>query len=42
MTTTRSYRAAMSTEEAREELVQNRATQFDPDVVDAILAVSTA
>jgi len=42
MTTTRSYRAAMSTEEAREELVQNRGTQFDPDVVDAILAVSTA
>jgi len=42
MTTTRSYRAAMSTEEAREELVQNRGTQFDPDVVDAILAVTTA
>ena len=42
MTTTRSYRAAMSSEEAREELVRNRGTQFDPDVVDAMLAVTTA
>jgi HD-GYP domain-containing protein (c-di-GMP phosphodiesterase class II) len=39
MTTTRSYRTAMSAKEAREELVQNRGTQFDPEVVDAILAV---
>jgi HD-GYP domain-containing protein (c-di-GMP phosphodiesterase class II) len=39
MTTTRPYRAAMSADEAREELVRNRGTQFDPDVVDAILAV---
>jgi HD-GYP domain-containing protein (c-di-GMP phosphodiesterase class II) len=40
MTTTRSYRAAMSTAEARAELEQNRGTQFDPDVVDAVLAVT--
>jgi HD-GYP domain-containing protein (c-di-GMP phosphodiesterase class II) len=39
MTTTRSYRAAMSLEESRAELVLNRGTQFDPEVVDAILAV---
>ena len=39
MTTTRSYRAAMSTKEAREELIRNRGTQFDPDVVDAILGI---
>jgi HD-GYP domain-containing protein (c-di-GMP phosphodiesterase class II) len=42
MTTTRSYRAAMSPTEARAELEQNRGTQFDPDVVDAILSVTTA
>jgi HD-GYP domain-containing protein (c-di-GMP phosphodiesterase class II) len=42
MTTTRSYRAAMSLAETRAELVQNRGTQFDPDVVDAILALTTA
>jgi HD-GYP domain-containing protein (c-di-GMP phosphodiesterase class II) len=40
MTTTRPYRAAMSTEEAREEMVLNRGTQFDPNVVDAILALT--
>jgi HD-GYP domain-containing protein (c-di-GMP phosphodiesterase class II) len=40
MTTTRSYRAAMSAMAAREELIRNRGTQFDPDVVDAILAVT--
>jgi HD-GYP domain-containing protein (c-di-GMP phosphodiesterase class II) len=40
MTTTRSYRAAMSAARAREELIQNRGTQFDPTVVDAILAVT--
>jgi putative nucleotidyltransferase with HDIG domain len=37
MTTTRSYRQAMSTESAREELVRNSGTQFDPDVVNALL-----
>lgn len=40
MTTTRSYRAAMSANEARQELTRNRGTQFDPDVVDAILAIT--
>jgi HD-GYP domain-containing protein (c-di-GMP phosphodiesterase class II) len=30
----------MSANEAREELVRNRGTQFDPNVVDAILAVA--
>jgi HD-GYP domain-containing protein (c-di-GMP phosphodiesterase class II) len=42
MTTTRSYRSAMSTDEARRELIQNRGTQFDPQAVDAILAVIPA
>jgi HD-GYP domain-containing protein (c-di-GMP phosphodiesterase class II) len=41
MTTARSYRAAMSRDEARRELRQNRGTQFDPTVVDVILAVMT-
>jgi HD-GYP domain-containing protein (c-di-GMP phosphodiesterase class II) len=40
MTTTRPYRAAMSADEAREKLVRNRGTHFDPNVVDAILAVT--
>jgi HD-GYP domain-containing protein (c-di-GMP phosphodiesterase class II) len=39
MTTTRSYRKAMSLESAREELVRNSGTQFDPGVVDALLDV---
>lgn len=37
MTTTRSYRKALSMETAIEELRRNRGTQFDPDVVDAML-----
>ncbi len=36
MTTTRSYRKAMSTRRALEELCANSATQFDPTVVDAL------
>lgn len=40
MTTTRPYRAAMPAEEAREELVRNRGTHFDPKIVDALLAVT--
>jgi putative nucleotidyltransferase with HDIG domain len=39
MTTTRSYRRAMSMESAREELVRNSGTQFDPRVVEALLEV---
>jgi putative nucleotidyltransferase with HDIG domain len=42
MTTTRSYRNAMSMEAAREELLRNQGTQFDPDVVDALLQVIEA
>jgi HD-GYP domain-containing protein (c-di-GMP phosphodiesterase class II) len=41
MTTTRSYRAAIPLAEAHEELRRNRGTQFDPRVVDAVLAVTT-
>jgi HD-GYP domain-containing protein (c-di-GMP phosphodiesterase class II) len=41
MTTTRSYRAAMSVAEARAELLRHRGTQFDPEVVDAVLAVTS-
>jgi HD-GYP domain-containing protein (c-di-GMP phosphodiesterase class II) len=41
MTTTRSYRAAMSVAEARDELARNRGTQFDPVVVDAILGITS-
>jgi HD-GYP domain-containing protein (c-di-GMP phosphodiesterase class II) len=39
MTTDRPYRRALPLEEAKAELVQNRGTQFDPTVVDALLAV---
>jgi HD-GYP domain-containing protein (c-di-GMP phosphodiesterase class II) len=39
MTTTRSYRNAMSLESAREELMRNSGTQFDPVVVSALLDV---
>ena len=39
MTTTRSYRAAMSTEAAVAELRANAGTQFSPVVVDALLRV---
>jgi HD-GYP domain-containing protein (c-di-GMP phosphodiesterase class II) len=37
MTTTRSYREAMSVPLAREEIARNRGTQFDPAVADALL-----
>ena len=40
MTTTRSYRIAMTVEAATQELVANAGTQFDPRVVDAVLRVS--
>ncbi len=40
MTSKRSYKAPMPAEEAREELVQASGTQFDPNVVRALLNVS--
>jgi hypothetical protein len=39
MTTDRVYRPAMSTEDAVKELRDNAGTQFDPNVVDALMAV---
>ncbi|HWM12805.1 MAG TPA: HD domain-containing phosphohydrolase, partial [Solirubrobacteraceae bacterium] len=40
MTTTRSYRTAMTVEAAAAELVRCAGTQFDPVVVEAVLAVT--
>jgi HD-GYP domain-containing protein (c-di-GMP phosphodiesterase class II) len=37
MTTTRSYRKALTVEEATAELIRNRGTQFDAEVVDAAI-----
>jgi putative nucleotidyltransferase with HDIG domain len=42
MTTDRSYRKALSLEVAVGELRKNSGTQFDPDVVDALVAITTA
>jgi putative nucleotidyltransferase with HDIG domain len=42
MTTDRSYRKALSLEVAVAELRNNAGTQFDPDVVDALVAVADA
>jgi HD-GYP domain-containing protein (c-di-GMP phosphodiesterase class II) len=39
MTTTRSYRRAMSLNAARQELIRYAGTQFDPKVVEALLDV---
>jgi len=41
MVTTRPYRPAMSVADARAELLANRGTQFDPDVVDVILELTS-
>jgi putative nucleotidyltransferase with HDIG domain len=41
MTTNRSYRHAMGADEARAELRRNAGTQFDPEVVEALLTVLT-
>jgi HD-GYP domain-containing protein (c-di-GMP phosphodiesterase class II) len=38
MTTDRPYRAALAVDEAAEELRRCAGTQFDPAVVDALLA----
>ena len=40
MTTDRSYRKALSLEVAIAELRDNAGTQFDPDVVEALVAVA--
>jgi HD-GYP domain-containing protein (c-di-GMP phosphodiesterase class II) len=40
MTTDRSYRKALPWEEAVAELLRNRGTQFDPAVVDALVALA--
>jgi HD-GYP domain-containing protein (c-di-GMP phosphodiesterase class II) len=42
MTTDRSYRSALSFDEAVEELQKNSGTQFDPGVVDALLSTLRA
>ena len=42
MTTDRSYRAAMSVDEAMEEIQANAGTQFSPAVVDALMGVLKA
>jgi HD-GYP domain-containing protein (c-di-GMP phosphodiesterase class II) len=42
MTTTRSYRKAMSTSDAVAELVGNSGAQFDPEVVETTVAVIEA
>jgi HD-GYP domain-containing protein (c-di-GMP phosphodiesterase class II) len=39
MTSDRSYRAALPREEAVAELLRGAGTQFDPVVVDALVAV---
>lgn len=39
MTAKRSYKESFTQEEAREELIRCKATHFDPQVVDALLAV---
>jgi HD-GYP domain-containing protein (c-di-GMP phosphodiesterase class II) len=39
MTTTRSYRAALPVETAIAELRENAGTQFDPQVVEALVRV---
>lgn len=39
MTSKRCYKAAISHEETRDEIVRSRGTHFDPDIVDAFLAV---
>ena len=42
MTTTRSYRAALSEDVAAHELRVNAGSQFDPDVVVAVVAIAAA
>ena len=37
MTTERPYRKGLSIKEAREEMIRNKGTQFDPEIVDAFI-----
>lgn len=39
MVTSRAYRDALSASKAREELIENSGSQFDPDIVDAALNI---
>ena len=39
MTNNRTYRPAMPKEEAIAELIANKSTQFDPDIVDAYIKI---
>lgn len=39
MTTTRSYRPALSVAEAAQRILEGRGTQFDPEVVDAFIGI---
>ncbi|MEN6468084.1 MAG: HD domain-containing phosphohydrolase [Smithella sp.] len=39
MTNNRPYRSALSKEDAVEELIRNKNTQFDPDIVDAYIKI---
>lgn len=40
MVTSRAYRDALSASKARQELIENKGSQFDPDVVDAALNIN--
>ncbi len=42
MTTDRPYRKALSIEEAKNELIKNKGTQFDPDLADAFVRILDA
>jgi HD-GYP domain-containing protein (c-di-GMP phosphodiesterase class II) len=42
MTSDRPYRAALSMQEVRDEILRCRATQFDPKVVDAFMSIEFA
>ena len=39
MTNDRTYRPAMSKDQAIAELIANKKTQFDPDIVDAYIKI---
>jgi HD-GYP domain-containing protein (c-di-GMP phosphodiesterase class II) len=39
MTSNRSYRNALTKEQAIEQLIQNSGTQFNPDIVDVFLSI---